>query len=548
MDLLSLGKNVLLVLEVLLIFNLLIIVHELGHFLAARWRGLVIEKFGIWFGKPLWKKTINGVEYSLGSIPAGGFVALPQLAPMEAIEGKGENDRAALPPVSPLDKIIVAFAGPLFSFGLAALFAVIVWVVGKPVREAEATRIIGYVPTESPAKDKLLPGDTILEIDGHPVKSFLGMNDSVVWYVMRSEGDTVAVTVERGGQRLAPIEVKPFRPEAAGPGRTLKRQLLIEPAGVPSVARVLPGGRAEQAGFKAGDLIVTANGKPVWHENDLSQAFDATPGQPVPVTVERGASKERVELTLPPLALKVGSVMLSSPADKAGFKVGDIIQSVDGRPVTALSFSDLTKDKLNQPVAVAVRRGNESLTLSVTPLYEETRKRAMIGLGWAGDDDLALAAGGRMALRHPSVGELLIEPVYTIRNTLGALFAPKSELGVRDLSGPLGIMKIYGGLLASEQGWRLVLWFSVFINVNLALMNLLPIPVLDGGHITLALVEAVRRRPLNLRVLEWVQTACALLIIGFMLYVTVFDVLDWGIFRKKPATQTELKFTPPPGK
>ena len=69
-------------LEVLLLFNLIIIAHELGHFLATRWRGLVGEKFGIWFGKPIWKKTIGGVEYSLGCIPAGGFVALPQLAPM----------------------------------------------------------------------------------------------------------------------------------------------------------------------------------------------------------------------------------------------------------------------------------------------------------------------------------------------------------------------------------------------------------------------------------------------------------------------------------
>jgi regulator of sigma E protease len=77
--------------EVIVLFNILIIVHELGHFLAAKWRGLVVERFGIWFGKPLWEKEFKGVKYSLGSIPAGGFVALPQMAPMEAIEGKGRN-------------------------------------------------------------------------------------------------------------------------------------------------------------------------------------------------------------------------------------------------------------------------------------------------------------------------------------------------------------------------------------------------------------------------------------------------------------------------
>src|SRR5487761_2378876 len=78
-------------LEVVLLFNLLIGVHELGHFLAARWRGLKVERFAIWFGKPIWKRKIGGVEYALGWIPAGGYVSLPQMATMEMIEGKSET-------------------------------------------------------------------------------------------------------------------------------------------------------------------------------------------------------------------------------------------------------------------------------------------------------------------------------------------------------------------------------------------------------------------------------------------------------------------------
>src|SRR6185295_10598534 len=100
--------------EVLVLFNILIFVHELGHFLAARWRGLKVDRFAIWFGKPIWKREFNGVEYVLGSIPAGGYVQLPQMAPMEAIEGKSDKPSEKLPEVSALDKIIVAFAGPLF--------------------------------------------------------------------------------------------------------------------------------------------------------------------------------------------------------------------------------------------------------------------------------------------------------------------------------------------------------------------------------------------------------------------------------------------------
>src|SRR3982751_2037577 len=103
-------KFILVLLEVLLLFNLLIGVHELGHFLAAKWRGLKIERFAIWFGKPIWKQKIGDVEYALGWIPAGGYVALPQMASMDAIEGKSDTPVKQLPNVAPLDKITVALA------------------------------------------------------------------------------------------------------------------------------------------------------------------------------------------------------------------------------------------------------------------------------------------------------------------------------------------------------------------------------------------------------------------------------------------------------
>src|ERR1051325_5713849 len=174
--LLHVARVIFILLEVLILFNLLIVVHELGHFLAARWRGLYIEKFGIWFGKPLWKKTINGVQYSLGSIPCGGFVALPQLAPMDLIEGKADVDRARLPRISALDKIIVAVAGPLFSLILALFFACVVGAAGHPVSESDLTTVIGYVEPDSPAaKAGLQAGDKILEVDGRPVSRFSGM-------------------------------------------------------------------------------------------------------------------------------------------------------------------------------------------------------------------------------------------------------------------------------------------------------------------------------------------------------------------------------------
>ena len=152
----------LLVLVILASFNLIIFVHELGHFLAAKWRGLQIDRFQIWFGKPIWKKTVKGVQYGLGWIPAGGFVALPQMAPMESIEGSNA-DRGPLPKISPLDKIIVAFAGPLFSLLLALSAAGIVSQIGKPV-DIVPTTTIGEVEKGSPGeKAGILAGDRILK-------------------------------------------------------------------------------------------------------------------------------------------------------------------------------------------------------------------------------------------------------------------------------------------------------------------------------------------------------------------------------------------------
>src|SRR5436309_748283 len=199
----SILKVIFIFLEVLLLFNLLIFVHELGHFLAARWRGLKVDRFAIWFGKPIWKKNINGVEYALGTIPAGGYVSLPQMASMEAIEGKGESSGQPLPPISALDKIIVAFAGPLFSFLLALAFAIVVMIVGRPVSESEKTTVIGYVMKGGPADQAgLLPGDRILAVDGKPVTKFMGMGDSVTWRIVRSERDVIPVRIEREGKVL----------------------------------------------------------------------------------------------------------------------------------------------------------------------------------------------------------------------------------------------------------------------------------------------------------------------------------------------------------
>ena len=556
MEIARLVLNFLVVLlEVILIFNLLIVVHELGHFLAARWRGLVVEQFAVWFGKPIWKRTYNGVVYSLGSIPFGGFVKLPQMAPMDAIEGESATDRAVLPAVSPLDKIIVALAGPVFSFGLAFIFAVLVWAVGRPVSEAETSLKIGYVVPDSPAANApcdelgvpkgLRPGDEILAVDGHPVTRFGGMNGSVVWYVARSEGTSIPFKVDRDGRTLT-FEPVPLAPDTTSSFRRKGlREVLIDPAYASIVAEVKPGSPAQKAGLKPNDVVTAVNGAPLLNPQRLSDEIEQNSyGKSIELTVER--NHQTMTLTLPAMPLRIDDVYADSPADRAGLKIGDTIESINGAP--AQKFSDL-KAAINanpgRPLELSVVHQGTAREVSVTPLVPITKTDRpktgpMIGIGPTFDGDgIVWSNGGNMRIVPERPLDQIRNSITTIGNTLGAVLAPKSHIGVQHLGGPVFIGRTYFYLLSSKQGWRLALWFSVILNVNLALLNLLPIPVLDGGHILLALIETVRRKPVNIRLLEVIQTACFFLIAGYMLYVSFFDVGDLALGHKN---RRELEF------
>ncbi|HZI30791.1 MAG TPA: RIP metalloprotease RseP, partial [Candidatus Binatia bacterium] len=296
-------RYILVALEVVLLFNLLIGVHELGHFLAARWRGLKVERFAIWFGKPIWKKTVGGVEYALGWIPAGGYVSLPQMATMETIEGKTETPVEKLPPVSPLDKIIVAFAGPLFSFLLAVLFAVVVWQVGKPSNEANNNTTIGWVDPDGPAaKAGLQAGDQIEQIDGHPVHHFSAATaDSITWRIVTSTGTNIAIKYLRDGQE-GTAYVKPYHRPTKWYERKALRQILITSSSPAIIYDVASNSPAAAAGLKPGDQVTELNGKKIYSFMAVVSAEDAMSNsvvKPITLTVQRG--DQQFDRTLTPV-------------------------------------------------------------------------------------------------------------------------------------------------------------------------------------------------------------------------------------------------------
>jgi regulator of sigma E protease len=222
----------------------------------------------------------------------------------------------------------------------------------------------------------------------------------------------------------------------------------------------------------------------------------------------------------------IDEVASNSPATLAGLTNGDEIIALDGKkiysPLAILSAEDAMSNGPVKPLVLTIRHGNQEFDrtlLAVKPVQPANSNPSLGILAWGEETNLMLV--------HPSPLDQIQASVGQIYGTFHALFAHKSEIGVQQLGGAVMIIRVYSNLFESDDGWRRVLWFSVILNVNLALLNLLPLPVLDGGHILLSLLEVVRRRPVSAKFLNSIQTGFAVLLISFMVYIAFFDTGDW---------------------
>lgn len=441
---------------IVLFFGGSIFVHELGHFLAARRRGLQVERFSIGFGPKIvaWKGR-DGVEYRLSWLPLGGYVALPQLADMRGIEGE-TTDAAHLPPIGYADKMIVSVMGAVFNVLFAFLLACVVWVVGQPTTAERATTQIGAVlPTiELPDRTEvpgpaavagLRPGDTVLRIDGRRVRDWMDLHQTLVAGTGRApDGSPQAVfTIEREGRELQVV----VNPQLSGADRF--RRIGIEPAEDLVVAEVLPESPASAAGLQPRDRIVAVGGQPVFKIEAFRAAMQAHAESGVAVTVLR-----------------------------------------DGQPTELFVRPRLENDeRTGQQVA----RAGFLFASSYRLIYPAP---------WT-----QIADNARMTFQ-----------------VLGSLLSPRSDIGLSHLSGPPGIARAY---LALSENFRLVLWFTILINVNLAILNLLPIPVLDGGHMLFATIAKLRGRALPPSLVQNLQGVFIVLLFSLMIYVSFFDIRRW---------------------
>ena len=505
--------------------GVLVFVHELGHFLVAKACGVRVLKFSLGFGSPVgfgrfrmaW--TRGGTEYVVAWIPLGGFVKMLG----ESLDAT-EDDEAAAHPDETLNgkplwqKLSIVFAGPAMNLAFPVLVFSLMLSVG--LQNQDTT--IGTVEEGSPAAEAgFLPGDRITQI----------ANEPVTWW-----RDVASVIREHPG---ASVEVAFERDGAAGVGRLPvgERSLfnefgIVEKFGWSGLAhsrlRAMlaipdPDAAALAAGLRSGDVVTAVNGVDVEDWHGFATAYAAERG-PVSVLVARGVEEDAEEVTLElpargdvgalgvsPAAVLIEETVEGSPADRAGLQAEDIVLAVDGQHMGSFAaFSNTVKTSGGRTLSLAVSRAGETLQLDVTP------ELTPLDNGLATEDQYFVGVSvqpttlvGSMALdreRNPfvsvprAVGMTVDLTVMMVRG-VGKLIT--GEVSRKNIAGPIGIAQIAGNALAI--GWETYLQVMVFISINLGILNLLPIPILDGGQALIYSVEGIRRAPLSLRMREIIQ-------------------------------------------
>ena len=514
-------------------FGLCIIVHEFGHFIVARFCGLHVEAFSVGF-KKIWGKKINGVEYRIGCIPCGGYVDLPQIdSTTDEITDSAGNP---LPHAEPWKRIATAFAGPLFNIIFGFALGVVIWLVGLPQPDTDQYTefTVRDVPEDCPEyRAGLREGDRIVKLNGSAFE--MSWND-FAQRIMLNDDNVKQVTLEivRDG-KTSEISYTPEPNDLLMPG-----EKVMMPFFQPELhVYVLPlyGSPAKKAGIRAEDRVTAVDGKPVNGADELIDIITFSNGKTLTLSVERDGGQVDIPVTPVPLPgskprPQIGirfstlhnlcEVMETIPGLPAAeiLRPGDVIAAFNGESLKKdpMKFSELVSANGEKEIVLTVERPGEEepLELRITPRIVTPHE---IGVSF-------------YRIEHPTPWKQFCNVLKMTKRTLKSLGhtiqskvgqdTGYTTIGVQHLSGPLGIgrylIKTFRG--SFMQGLYLV----VMISFSLGLFNLLPIPVLDGGHIMIALIEMAIRRPIPTKLVQPVTYFFMFVLIGFMVIVSFFDV------------------------
>ncbi|MCP9465042.1 MAG: RIP metalloprotease RseP [Nitrospira sp.] len=298
-----------------------------------------------------------------------------------------------------------------------------------------------------------------------------------------------------------------------------------------------PTSPAATAGLEIGDRIVKVNGKDISTKTELLDAIAKSNGDPVTLEVHRNGRIKTFTVTpvptststtegeealytigveeIPPL---VTAVMHGSPASAAGFKPGDRVLTIDGQVIYTWSqMTSIVKEHPNQPLQVEVLREGQRIPLTVTPAIE----KAVVGGQTIEIGKIGISGPGRSLMRSDNLFEALYQGVdatwgWTELTTIGLYKMVVGDISSKNIGGPLTIANISGE--AASQGASSIVFLIAILSINLGVLNLLPIPILDGGHLLFFLIEGILRKPLGDRQREVAQQVGLVLLVGVMIF------------------------------
>jgi regulator of sigma E protease len=413
----------------LFVLGVLVFVHELGHFLAARRVGVRVLTFSLGFGPKILKFTRGDTEYCVSAVPLGGYVKMAGENPDDPRSGQPDEFLSK----TKWQRFQILIMGPLMNIVLAVVVLAVVLSQGAHVAAyRDEAPVVGVVVKDSPAERAgLMVGDRILSVNDDTVDTW----EQLLLQVATKADRDVELAVSRGGQTIT----VPVRPEAEG--RFEVGTLGVMPDTHPLVSSVIAGGPAEQAGLMADDEILAVDGEPMVFRSQLITAISENGGRNIEFTIKRGDETLRLRAT---------------PAKRGS------------RGMMDMYLTDRVKSFQPGPL--------EAVKLSV----EEN-----------------------------------IESSGLIFRTLAGLFT--GETSVRQLQGPVGIAQLSGE--SASEGWVPLFSLMAMLSINLGILNLMPIPVLDGGHILILMLEGIARRDFSMRVKE--KMLLAGFVVLMMLMVTV---------------------------
>lgn len=545
---------------VIILLGGLIFFHELGHYSIAKLFGVKVEVFSLGFGKKIFRRKWGETEYALSLFPLGGYVKLMGDDPYKGVPAH-EAERAFCTQKLYKRFLIVA-AGPLANLLLAYVLYTLIFFVGQPMIGNQ----IGNVVVNSPAWDAGLRNkDRIVGISGAPIRFWTEMEENLKAKV----GERVELQIERSGNALViPYVVSQVRmknpfgeEENVGGIKGVSEFPLLAMVGISK-----PDSLAGVAGLKTGDRVTKVNGTTVLTFIDLKEAIDSAlaQGTNLDLTIMRGETESAADakestatlsvkskpkdvvgfgvleaLGIYPSDIFVHKISPDSPAQKGGLMPGDRISMVNGKAIHNFEMiSDLVQltGKAEGEADIQVERNGLTVTLSLKPesttledpLTHQSYQKFLIG--FKPYATIAPSEYSELQIRNPiqlvskSFNEVNTM-AYRMLLSLGKLV--NGSISVKNLGGPVMIASVAGKSL--DAGLIPFIQVMALISINLFLLNLFPIPILDGGHLLFFAVEGARGRPVSIRTME-IANQVGMVFILMLVGLTFFNDISRIIF------------------